>query len=89
MLLPRPTLDHFPILLDYGGLRRGKSPFRYEKMWLKGEGFYDWVRKWCQSYVFMDSYNFVLVSKSKALKEDLKKWNNRSLAMFQFEKRWH
>ena len=31
--------DHFPILLDGGGVRRGPTPFRFENMWLKGEGF--------------------------------------------------
>ena len=35
-ILPRPVLDHFPILLDGGGLRQGLSPFKFEKNGAKG-----------------------------------------------------
>ena len=38
--LPRPVSDHFPLLLEGGELRRGPSPFRFENMWLKVEGFF-------------------------------------------------
>ena len=35
-LLPRPTSDHFPILLGGGGeIVKGPIPFRFENMWLK------------------------------------------------------
>ncbi|RVW64332.1 putative ribonuclease H protein [Vitis vinifera] len=34
-VLLRPVSDHFPILLEGGGLRNGPSPFRFENMWLK------------------------------------------------------
>ena len=45
-VLPRPALDHTPILLDGGGVRKDKTPFRFENMWLRVEGFIDLVKKW-------------------------------------------
>ena len=44
-------------------------------MWLKVEGFKDLVKNWWTSYNFSGSYNHILDSKLKALKQDLKVWN--------------
>ena len=42
--LPWPTSDHFPVLLEGGGLKRGSTHFRFKNMWLKVDGFKDLIR---------------------------------------------
>ena len=64
--------DHFPILLDGGGVRRGPIPFRFENMWLKEEGFKELFRGWWQGFNYSGSYSFILTEKfSKNQVEEL------------------
>ena len=73
--LPRPTSDHFPILLKGGGLSQGPSLFRFENMWLKVDGFKDLLRDWWQGAGRRGRANFRLAAKLKVLKEKIKVWN--------------
>ncbi|KAG6643357.1 hypothetical protein CIPAW_09G205800 [Carya illinoinensis] len=43
-LLPRMCSDHYPIMLDCGGVKVGRRYFKFENMRLKEEGFVDKVR---------------------------------------------
>jgi hypothetical protein len=45
-------------------------------MWFKFEGFLDQVSLWWQSYQFVGDPSYVLDCKLKALKGDLRSWNN-------------
>ena len=73
--LPRLCSDHFPILLECGFIQNGRSPFQFENMWLKSEEFLLKVKGWWESYTFRGSPSFVVASKLKALKRDIKIWN--------------
>ena len=73
--LSRPVSDHFPILLDSNGVRTGLSPFCFELMWLKFEGFKEILKGWWQNLQFHRSFSFILTAKLKALKGILKTWN--------------
>ena len=44
--LPHLVFDHNPIVLEARGFSSGKSPFCFEKMWLKIEGFKELIRSW-------------------------------------------
>jgi hypothetical protein len=76
--LPRFCSDHFPLLLECVNGSRGKRPFRFENMWLKNEGFGVLVKQWWDSYHFQGSPSFVFACKIKALKLDLKRWNEET-----------
>ena len=76
--LPRFVSDHCPIILDNGGFLHGKSYFKFENMWLRHEDFAEKVKVLWGSYDFHGSPSFVLASKLKAWREDIKIWNKES-----------
>ena len=74
-VLPKLLSDHFPIALEGGrGLVRGPSPFHFENMWLKDDGFKLLIRGWWQGLSFRGSNSFILAQNLKALKTKLKVW---------------
>ncbi|XP_059639630.1 uncharacterized protein LOC132282004 [Cornus florida] len=84
--LARTTSDHIPLDLDCGGMRKRSSPFRFENMWLRTEGFMERVRSLWESYVVSGSPTFSLASKLRRLKEDLKKWSRDDFENLEWRK---
>ena len=84
-VLPRVIFDHCLLLVEIGGVGRGRCAFKFENMWLKVEGFVEKVQQWWSSYSFLGYPSFVLAQKLKALKEDLKKWNKEEFGDLAFK----
>ena len=75
------------ILVEVGGMLRGKSAFKFENMWLKMEGFVDQVQQWLSGYHFVGPPSYILACKLKALKGDLKHWNKHVFGDMAFRKK--
>ena len=56
-------------------MARGKSPFRFENMWLKMDRFVDRVDSWCNRHSFSGTPSYVFAKKLKVLKEVIIQWN--------------
>ena len=72
-ILPKPVSDHAPILLDGGGIRKGKAPFKFENMWLQVEGFKDLIRNWWEGYSVQGSFSHILAMKEVLINVTTKK----------------
>ena len=74
-MLPRPISDHFPISLETSVCVRGKSPFRFENMWLNCEGFADLIKEWWGKVQVQGFASYIVAKKLLFIKEKLKTWN--------------
>ena len=84
--LPQPISDHFPILIERDGIRRGSSPFRFENMWLKVEGFKTLMRSWWQGMSVSGRASYKLATKLKVIKQNLKIWNREMFGSLESNK---
>ena len=87
-VISRVISDHCLLLVEVGGVGRGRCAFKFENMWLKVEGFVKRVKHWWEGYNFMGSLSFVLAKKLKPLKEDPKKWNKEDFGDLAFRKKY-
>lgn len=74
-LLPRLTLDHFPICLEVEGIQWGSVPFRCDNKWLGIDRFRQLVEEVWNNSVVQGKANYKIATKLKSLKEAIKTWS--------------
>lgn len=62
-------------------------PLRFENMRLKVDGFVEKVHAWQDSYNFQGSPGYRIAKKLRALKVDLKKWNEEDFGNVEEKKK--
>ena len=67
-------------------MRRGPTPFRFENMWLKEEGFKEVLRNWWEGIQVSGLTSFILSEKLKALKPIMRNWNREVFGQITIKK---
>ena len=73
--LLRIISDHYLISLEGEAVKKDKTSFRFENMWLLSDWFKELVREWWTRCPVIGSNNHCIAKKLTALKRDLRKWN--------------
>ena len=58
--------DHCPLLVEVGGVSKGRNALKFEIMWLKDECFVEIVWQTWGGYCFLGSSSFYFGSKIKS-----------------------
>ncbi|RVW66411.1 hypothetical protein CK203_066327 [Vitis vinifera] len=72
--------------LDRRRAKERSSPFRFENMWLKVEGFLDLIRSWWREIEVRGTASYRLAAKMKELKQKLKVWNREVFGIWKVTK---
>ena len=75
IILLKITSDHFPVLLQMESPMVAERPFKFENVWLKVDGFSDFVKAVWDDFNVYGSSSFVLAKKLNFLKYKLKDLN--------------
>ncbi|KAL4198843.1 hypothetical protein AMTRI_Chr03g142070 [Amborella trichopoda] len=77
LVLPKPTSDHCPILLDTNVVHRGPTPFKFELAWLEEASFLTLIPTWWASFSpqVRGRVGYSLQSKIQLLKASLNTWS--------------
>ena len=73
--MSRGLSDHYPVSLEGRDIRKGRRPFRLENMWVQVNDFVEKVKNWWDLYHCFGTPSYRFAMELKALKGDLKKWN--------------
>lgn len=87
-ILPVASLDHYSISSNFqANVTLVRCPFKFEKMWLRVEGFKDLVSGWWNSALVRNGNKaYIFFKKLQFLKECLKRWNQKSFRNIFVEK---
>ena len=74
--LTRTSSDHCPLLVCFSKLVVSRPcPFRFQRMWIDHPGFMNLVANVWKEFQFFGHPMYVLASKLRALKQELRNWN--------------
>ncbi|KAJ0984845.1 hypothetical protein J5N97_003201 [Dioscorea zingiberensis] len=77
--LPRVRSDHAPLCLECGTHTPYPSPFRFNREWIKEEGFWEMIRANWHEHSLTGDGAYIVAKKLKLTKDKLVRWKKETL----------